>query len=244
MTQGEPLQRQEIVLVADYWYPYNGNPESDRPGMLVEIARTAFERAGITIRYELVPWTRAIEGVRGGSYDGIIGGGRETTPDFVFPDRPVVVVSNRFYVVSGNPWRYDGDGSLEQIRLGVIRDYAYGSLFDQYIRIHRTDPGRIQEVGGDRALILNIRKLLAGRIDVLVSEQRVFNHEVRSVGSDEVIVEAGIGSEAELYLTFSPALAVSDSRARLFSRMMDQLRRDGELDRIRQKYDGEFPGHE
>jgi polar amino acid transport system substrate-binding protein len=111
-----------ITLVADEWCPYNCAPNTDTPRFMIEIAQYAFERLGHTIRYEKIPWARAIRGTREGQYDGIVGAGREETPDFVFPEHGLGRAVHVFYVRQGEAWKYSGLASLEQISLGVVRD--------------------------------------------------------------------------------------------------------------------------
>ena len=46
-------ERRTLVLAGDYWCPYNCHPDSEMPGYLVELIRTAFYIYRIHIEYRL-----------------------------------------------------------------------------------------------------------------------------------------------------------------------------------------------
>jgi polar amino acid transport system substrate-binding protein len=182
----------DLLLAADPWCPYNCGETDPYPGFMVEIARAVFEKHGIRITYVTVPWSRAVHGTRTGQYDGVIGAGRNETPDFVFPDIEQGLACHTFYVRKGNPWRYDGPASLDQVTLGVIRNYSYGPLFDTYIRQYQNDPARVQVISGESGLTLNVRKLAANRIDVLIEDRTVFEYFLYNSGVADEFDPAGV----------------------------------------------------
>lgn len=49
-----------IEIQADEWCPYTCQPNSDREGYLIDIARTIFEPIGHKITYVTTPWNRAL----------------------------------------------------------------------------------------------------------------------------------------------------------------------------------------
>jgi polar amino acid transport system substrate-binding protein len=58
------VQAQTISIRADYWYPMNGDPNSDKPGYMIDLAKAIFEPQGIAVDYQLMPWSRAIQETR------------------------------------------------------------------------------------------------------------------------------------------------------------------------------------
>ena len=225
-----------ITLVADEWCPYNCAPNTDTPGFMIEIARYAFERLGYTIRYEKVPWARAIYETREGRYDGIVGAGREETPDFIFPEHELGRAVHVFYVRQGTAWKYSGLASLEQISLGVIRDYSYGNLYETYIEPNKADGKRIQMVSGATGLMQNIKKLLAGRIDALIEDRAVFRHYLHQANIPDQFTEAGVAYEEDVYIAFSPRHPHATEYAGILSAAIVELRTSGKLDTILRKY--------
>jgi len=225
-----------ITLVADEWCPYNCVPYTDTPGFIIEIAEFAFERLGHTIHYTIIPWTRAIRGTREGLYDGIVGTGREETPDFVFPEHELGLAAHIFYVKQGAAWKFTGLESLEQISLGVIQDYSYGNLYETYIKPNIADENRIQMVSGNTGLKRNIKKLLAGRIDALVEDRAVFRYFLYQTKTPDQFVEAGAAYEEKVYIAFPPDHPHAQRYAEILSDAVVELRTSGKLDAILGKY--------
>lgn len=222
----------DLVLVADEWCPYNCAPDSDRPGYMVEIAREAFAAQGITVRYEVVNWARAVIEARDGRYDGIIGAFHGDAPDFVFPSESLGVSGNAFFIRRDDDWRYAGPDSLRQRRVGIIRGYDYGGL---------TGPLQtyaiLDIVGGDHALEINIRKLLLGRIDTFVEDVSVARYQMEQMQIQTAIrMLPGSLRYVDVFIAFSPAKSASADRARHLSDMIGRMRADGRLQRIMAVY--------
>ena len=229
------LYADEIILSADQWCPYNCDCEEDCPGFMIEIAEYAFEREGHTVTYITLPWARAIKYVREGKYTGIVGTGREETPDFIFPDIETAVADHTFYVKKGNTWRYSGFDSLEKVRLGAIINYSYGSLYNDYIKPNKKST-RVQLIGGKNALARNIKKLLNGRIDVLIEDKKVFQYHLYKTNTPDQFTDAGTAYIEKVYIAFSPKLEKSKLYAEILSKAMRELRETGELEKILKKY--------
>lgn len=237
-------QTETITLVADGWCPYNCEPNSDRPGYIVELAKTAFAKHNITVKYSNLPWARAIEETRQGKYDGIIGAYYSDAPDFIFPANPQGICKFSFFVKNDDPWKYDGIPSLENRALGVINDYSYSKKLDQYINDNKNDPTRVQILSGDNALDSNVKKLLAGRINTFIEDTKVISYYLSPPEYEEVreaIVKAGSlpdndDGNGSIYIAFNPNHPKSKYYADLLSEETARMRENGELDAILSKY--------
>lgn len=204
-------EERTITLVADKWCPLNCSDTPDHRGILVERAATALAGEGIRINYIEMPWSRAIIGVREGTYDAIVGTGRTETPDFHFPAQPLATARHSFFTLPSASWRYDGLESLEQVRIGVIQDYSYGGLYEAYIEPNQGNIDRLAILRGDRVLPRLVEMLNLGRIDALVAEERVLDYYFISRGLVNPLRHAGLAGTEPLYVAFSPAL--DDGRA-------------------------------
>jgi len=226
----------EIVLVADAWCPYNCDPGGNAPGYIVEIAKLAFEREGHQVSYKVIPWARAIEGVRNGIYDGIIGAGKDEVPDFIFPDNEVGRASHCFFVTKESTWKFTGLDALNNVKLGVIKNYSYGTLFNDYIQVNIDNPKRIFIIAGDDPLTRSIRMLLSGRVNVIVEDQNVMAYHFKSRGRDNPLMTAGVVSNEDIYIAFSPANNKSIRYASILDNAMLQFKTSGVLKDLLFKY--------
>ena len=99
-------------------------------------------------------------------------------------------------------------------------------------------------IRAEEPLVLNIRKLLKGRIDVIPEDKSVFIETANGMGVLEKIESAGIDpinskeglDEARLYMAFSPKNPKSKEYAKLISAGIEQMRLSGELGKILAKY--------
>jgi polar amino acid transport system substrate-binding protein len=225
-----------VTLRADLWFPANGEPNSNEPGYMIELAEKAFASAGMSIDYQLLPWTRAINTVRQGEFDCVIGTTRTTTPDFIFPKQRWGTDTTSAYVKKNDDWRYKNINSLKNRDVAIIQDYDYGDELNKYIAQHRKT---FQSLGGEDALKQNIHKLFAGRVDTILENQMVMTAAIKKLPMEESLQSAGdLSGEAPLYIACSPANKERSKKlVNIIDTQTEALRRSGELAKILTKYD-------
>ena len=230
-----PVFAAEIVIVADEWSPYCGKAGSTYPGYGVEIAKRVFEAAGYTFKYLNLPWTRAIKDTREGKYNAIIGAFKDEAPDFVFPEEEFGVSRYAFYAKQGSQWKYSGIESLHAKKIGLIKGYSYGDELNAYFK---ENAERVQYVSGNDPLLLNIKKLLAGRFDTLIAGENVMIYKIKEMGVLEEVINVGVTDISDkLYVAFSPMNIQSTQYAKIFSKGIQNLRKSGELNHILNRYE-------
>lgn len=232
------LRAETLVIAADIWCPINCATNTEQPGIFVELTREIFAESGIDVHYETRNWARVLQQVRSGEVNAAIGAGHEDAPDFLFTQTPVALSRNCFYTLSDSQWRFSGVESLQGVRLGVINDYSYGEALNAYVAAQRSDrEGRVQVASGDRALALNLSKLRHRRIDVMIENTWVVQHQLREQGVEEGLREAGCRQpDMPIYLAFSPALKTSVEHVRIFEQGLRRYRESGRLAALLQRY--------
>jgi polar amino acid transport system substrate-binding protein len=225
-----------ITIRADEWCPYTCDPRSDHPGYLIEIAKRVFEAEGHRVDYKLLPWPRAVSEVKRGVFDAIAGGGRKDTPDFVFT-RPmgeaVTVIASR----KGAGFKYKGPESFGNVRLGAPAGVvSWGAGIDEYIAAHQDDPGRIDLSAGEDAYEVNLKKLLAGRVDAIVDDGNVLHWLADELGVAGQIETVPVLREPDVYVAFAPGKAKSSAYAAMLDAGVRHLRETGELAEIMTRY--------
>ncbi len=225
-----------VTIRADEWYPFNGVPGSDSPGFMIEIAARALAKGGHTIDYQIAPWERAVDTVRRGEIDCIVGVHKEEAPDLVYPKEVQAMDKTAFFAKPGKQWTFDKE-HLMTTRLGAISGYSYdGGILDAHIAANK-GKSLVNTSKGKEALAKNIKMLLAGRLDVIVESQLVMEGKLAEMGNTGKIVEiAKLGEPNELYVACSPAKASSEEYARLLTDGTRALRDSGELKVILDKY--------
>jgi len=232
----EGIEGKTITLVADSWCPYNCEDSSPNPGFMVEIAAYAFARAGYQIEYINVPWIRALHGAKSGVYDAIVGVDKQESLGLVLPEFPLAEARYTFYVRESSNWQYQGIESLSQVTLGVLRGYAYGDLRRDYITPNAGNSRLIQSISNDGGLAQNIKKVLSGRIDVLVEDQSVIQSYVHQHPQATGLRKAGVAHTEALYIGFSKRNPLAQEFAQIMDDGLSDLKSRKQLSKILVKY--------
>lgn len=232
-----PAARADVItLRADEWCPYNCAEDSDKPGYGVEVAKEIFSKAGHTLEYKTMAWARALEDGRKGAIVAVIGADKSEAGDYVFPSQPIAVIDNSFLVKKGNAWRYAGPASLEKVKLGGIQGYSYSGVVGDYVAANAKNAARIDMVGGDNALEMNLKKLAAGRIDVTVDAKPVLAYKLMKLNLADKVEFAGSTDAADIYIAFSPANPKSKEYAAILEKGIADMRASGRLKQILDRY--------
>jgi polar amino acid transport system substrate-binding protein len=225
-----------ISLCADVWCPYNCAPGSDRPGVAVEIAQAVFGPAGYQVDYQEVNWARCVEDARSGRFSGIIGAIHSDAPDFTFPTLPIGISGDAYAVRKGDAFTFTGASSLHGRVLGAIRDYSFSGPIGAYIAANAKDGSKVEFVSGDGALVKNLDKLVAGRVDVVLDDRNVLLNEIEALGlKDRVTVVAG-STSTPVFIAFSPRSPDPAKLARILDAGLARLRASGGLAAILARY--------
>ncbi|WP_163832570.1 substrate-binding periplasmic protein [Spartinivicinus ruber] len=234
LLQGLGFAEESISIRADEWYPMNGDPASDKPGFMIEIAQKVFGAKNIKVDYRLMPWERALSSVRDGTYDCVVGAYPSDAPDFVFPKENWGQDVTGIYVIAGDSWRFSDLNSLLTRKVAVIGGYSYDDELDKLIA-SRKDV--FKSVSGNNALENNIKKLLGGRVNTLIESVAVAEAKLESMDKKGNALLAGTYGEANnIYFACSPAKESSKQLVEIADEGIQQLRDSGDLKTIMAKY--------
>jgi len=164
---------EEIRLTSCDWQPYAGK-ELSNFGFTSEILKSAFERVGYKVQFKIYPWNRAIEQTKKGKMDGIYSAyySEERAKTFALSD-PYIdskvhfckLKKNKKIVYSGNL------RDLSSYTVGVVRGYVNSPEFD------KADYIKKDEASSD---LTNLRKLLKGRIDLIIIDKFVALYHLKN----------------------------------------------------------------
>lgn len=218
-----------LTIAADEWCPINCRPGQERQGIGVDLAKAIFEPLGYRVEYVIMPWARALEEARQGRVDAVVGANTADDPSLIFPDSFVLEITDDFYALQGRSIAFSGVESLKGLRVGYIKDYGYGKEINAFLERQRGTPGSVQEVSGEDALEQNIRKLMAGRIDVVLESSAVMDYTLKEKNLADKVKRIGGLPQGHVFVAFSPRVAASKERSRQFDAGMRRLEASGEL---------------
>ena len=164
-----------IVLTSLEWPPYTG-AQLPGEGMSSEVVRAAFEAVGYTVEIRFYPWKRAVEH---GRHDFDVDGyfpeyvSAERKKHFLFSDSigvsPLGLVEKKSRSVH---WETLQD--LSEFSIGTVHGYVNTEEFDRL-----AGQGRLR-VDSSVSDLLNLRKVLAGRLPLAVVDVNVFQYLARN----------------------------------------------------------------
>jgi polar amino acid transport system substrate-binding protein len=232
-----PSARADVItLRADEFCPYNCAEGADKPGYGIEVAKEIFAKAGHTVEYKNLAWARALEDGRKGAIVAVIGADKKEAADYVFPNESIAVIDNTFVVKKGSAWKYAGAASLEKVKLGAIQGYSYSGEVGDYINANVKNAARIDMVGGDNALEMNLKKLAAGRLDATVDAKPVLAYKLLKMNLADKVEFAGSVDPSDIYIAFSPANPKSKEYAAILDKGLAEMRASGRLKQILSSY--------
>jgi polar amino acid transport system substrate-binding protein len=229
---------QTIRLEGDVWAPYVMDPATGRKGFMVDIAEQVFLKAGYQVSFKAIPWTRALQDVESGQADGVVGiyFDQAKKMALVVPSEEIGISVNELFTKKEATWTYTGVPSLDTMVLGTVADYDYGELNDYVAEQLRTSSGKVQEVHGNEGFRMNLSKLLANRVTVVVEDAMVVDYISRSLGLANRIKAVGtLESRNKVGIAFHPGPR-GPLYAKILSDGIARLRKSGELKAILDPY--------
>lgn len=236
------FSKEEITIAADEWCPYNCKPDSNELGYVVDIVKEVFAKHNIDVKYQIVNWNRALSETKKGTYNAAIAASYDEGKGLLFPEETIGMASYGFFGKKGVKWKYKNINSLNGKALGASDGYSYYEQLNDYIKKNKADNSKIQLVSGDNALGMNLKKLLAGRIDLFVDQAAVVNYTIRKLDYQDKIALISMAKYPadpaidNFYLAFSPNNPNSDKYIKIFDSGIKKLRSSGRLNEILKRY--------
>lgn len=223
------LSAQALTRLVTFEFSPYVRIENGRPvGFSVDVVREAFGRIGEPLRIDAYPVARAIAYYEAGKVDGLftIKPTEARRARMLFTRHPVLRQDFVFFGVRGSgPGYIDDLSALAGKTVGVVTGLTYGERFAQAVRFGalRADDAT--------TLAQSLQKLLAGRVDLVISSRAVGLQAIRDLGLEARVEVRGAPVEtSSSYLALQPGR--HEELARRFDQALDEMRRDGTLRRI------------
>ena len=220
------IQAEKITAVGDPWPPFL-DPNQANNGIISEIATAAYATQGYEVEMSFVPWARALDGVKNASYDLLLGTWltAERTEFLLYSD-PYLNNSIKFIKQKGSSFEYSGLESLTGKSVGIVREYGYGDAFANAKHFKTAEA---------KDFISNIRKLIAGRID-LTLEDEIVAKAIIAKEAPELLKQIEFSttdySTNALHVTSGLANAKHKTLIKAFNKGLVVIKANGEYDKI------------
>jgi polar amino acid transport system substrate-binding protein len=209
----------------DSWPPYSN---AQGQGVSTNLIKAAFAKTNLTPTFRVLPYARVLYDLQSGKIDGGYNVTlQSTTKDkYIFGKVPLLAVESYWFFIPGTYPKIKSINDIpDKFRVGVIRDYEYGDIYEN----HRH---RFTEVQVSQQSQI-IRMLKQGRIDAAVMFDREAEYALKEMKLDAAIFDKRfLNHHGDVYVAFSH----KSPRARWLAEQLDKgllmIKEAGEYDRI------------
>jgi len=172
-------------------------------GLASAVVSAVLRREGGEARFDYFPWKRTVAaGAADPAYAGYLPTWRSTERDkSCYFSTAIASTNTVFATLRDDPLQVRSLGDLKGIPIGVVAGYANGDDFDDLVvrGALLLDEGLSDDI--------NIRKLLAGRIRVVVIEKHVLRHllaagEFSPADRERVLIAEHLVRDRPVYICF------------------------------------------
>jgi L-cystine transport system substrate-binding protein len=208
-------------------FTFHENGTGDLTGYDVEVVEAVADRLGVEAEFEETQWDAIFAGLEAGRFDVIanqvsVTGDRQAKYDFSTPYTvsPGVVVVN------------DGDDSIESFDDLAGKTTAQ-SLTSNWYQLTQDSGANVEAVEGWAQAVSLLKQ---GRVDATINDRLTFLDYQQTEGDTSLDVAVETEERAENAFAFRKG---SDSLVEAFDEALAELRADGTLAEISEKYFGE-----
>ncbi|ROL95947.1 ABC transporter substrate-binding protein [Pseudomonas protegens] len=185
---------EKLRIVTEPWAPYVYEENGKALGLDYETTAIVFQRLGIEVEWQFLPWKRCLAMLETGQADGALDIFHSDQRDrtLLYPSEPLSDVEFVMFYAKQRPHPFKHLDELKGLTIGTSPGYLYSDDFSNSTLFNR-EPAPTHEA--------NFGKLLLGRIDLLITDKRVGQHLLDSLGiRDQVSQNPTVISRQSQYL--------------------------------------------
>jgi len=177
----------EILNIASLEYPpFIYTDGNEVKGPIADKVKEIFQRMDIEINIEIYPITRGLYMVDSGEVDAFFSLKRtkDREKKLLFTTEPLIVQSFVFFKNKESMIMWDGDiDNVTKYKIGIVRNTSYGEIFDSSIKNKI-----IIAIEESESFEINFKKLIAGRIDLLINSYDVGLYLIEKLDAKDKII--------------------------------------------------------
>ncbi|WP_419737350.1 substrate-binding periplasmic protein [Pseudomonas sp. COR18] len=173
---------ERLRIVTEPWAPYVYEENGQAKGLDYETTAIVFQRLGIEVEWQFLPWKRCLAMLEQGQADGALDIFHSSQRDdkLLYPDEALSEVEFVLFYAKAHPHPFSSLDDLRGLTVGVSPGYQYSPQFNES-RLFRHEPAPSHES--------NFGKLALGRIDLVITDRRVGQHVLDELNLQEQIAQ-------------------------------------------------------
>lgn len=231
-----------LKVGANVWAPYINN-QLPANGLVANLVTTVLTRAGYQVEMTFMPWHRVSESLISGELDMSIASWYNETraQELQFTDaylqNELVIVKRKEDRLSFNsPAQFKQNITNRGYRLGIFKDYGYGSFFSEVAPLVHLDYFKY-----DTQMLRSVasKKTDLALIDFWTAEQSLANQ--KNIANHLELVPTPVISQS-LHATISLKRSDHKEIAKAFNKTLKAMKEDGSYQEILERYNYPMSG--
>ncbi len=224
-----------LTFTIGEWAPYSSKT-LDGYGIMPEIVTAAFKEVGIEVKYQWMPWNRALEIVKSDyNYDGTVGWGKtdERMKHFVYSKNQIV--SDKQVLFHRKDYKFSWSNKAKDLmgkKVGHTRGYANMGALKTAV-----EKGLVMDIADSD--LINFKKLVNGRIDLfdcnLYVGRDIINNKLTPQEGELLTYKQEVLSDSPLMLLVSKSHPKADYIIKKFDEGMEIIKENGVYEKIVKK---------
>ncbi|WP_460133322.1 substrate-binding periplasmic protein [Pseudomonas sp. S1_E04] len=172
-----------LRIVTEPWAPYVYEDQGTMRGLDYEATVIVFQRLGVEVQWQFLPWKRCLAMLDQGNADGALDifHSHDRDAQLLYPGEPLSEVEFVLFYANERPHPARALDDLQGLAIGTSPGYLYGAEFNDSTLFKR-EPAPSHEA--------NFGKLLLGRIDLVITDRRVGQHVIKTQGLERKVSQA------------------------------------------------------
>jgi polar amino acid transport system substrate-binding protein len=222
---------EKLRIVTEPWSPYVIVEKNHASGLDYDATAIVFQRLGIDVEWQFLPWKRCLMMLHDGEADGVLDIFKdEEQPDLLYPSEPLSSIDWVLFQANARPHAVTGVQDLQGLTVGVSPGYRYSAAFDSSALFIR-EPAPSHEA--------NFGKLVRGRIDLMVTDRLLGQQMIERLKlSDQVSQLPFIINHRGQYIALRRNAGM-DLLAQRFSAELKRFKREPAYAKLVARYTGE-----
>lgn len=174
---------EKLRIVTEPWAPYVYDDKGSMRGLDYETTVIVFQRLGVEVEWQFLPWKRCLAMLDQGHADGALDifHSHERDALLLYPSEPLSAVEFVLFYANDRPHPAQTLDDLRGLTVGTSPGYLYGEAFSESSLFDR-EPAPSHEA--------NFGKLSLGRIDLVITDRRVGQHVIKAMGLEGKVSQA------------------------------------------------------
>ncbi|MCG8317376.1 MAG: transporter substrate-binding domain-containing protein [Pseudomonadales bacterium] len=214
-----------IIAAEDSWPPFS---DTSGHGISYNLVSAAFAKVNRTINIRVMPYVRALKYTERGLVDACWNVTRQPSTEalFHFGKEPLLKAQASYFYPKGKELDLTDPATIpDNLRIGVIIDYEYGSEYSKHKK-------RFKEVAVSSQQQL-IKMLKVERIEAAIMFDEVAKYTLNEMGlAENTIAKGNINHISDIYVAFSKEKAGYKILSGELDKGLQALKASGEYERI------------